>query len=144
MEHSPDKPNIRFVKDDEGNRQVQELTDDDVAAIPKQDIGVLVVGHIAPAKEELLAMLATSNFEGKILVVAWPSEAKMIGHEWLQSLEEQLKEMSKIPLIIEKLGDEVRDIFFEKPQKTYTKHTAHFIPKTQKSKATRKRFQRKR
>lgn len=81
MEHSPDKPNIRFVKDDEGNRQVQELTDDDVAAMPKQEIGVVFVGHVAPAKEELLAMLATSNFEGKILVVAGPSEAKVIGHE---------------------------------------------------------------
>lgn len=143
MDEKITKPNIRFTKDDEGKRIAQEISHEDIAAIPKKDIGIIVVGHIDHAKEQLLAALERSDFTGNILIVEWPEAVQLPGYEWLLSLEEQLKKMSKTPIIIQPIEREIGEVFFEQQRKPYTKDTARFVPKPQKSKAKQKRFQRK-
>lgn len=69
MDEKITKPNIRFTKDDEGKRIAQEISHEEIAAIPKKDIGIIVVGHIDHAKEQLLAALERSDFTGNILIV---------------------------------------------------------------------------
>lgn len=75
------KPNIRFTKDDEGKRIAQEISHEEIAAMPKKDIGIIVVGHVDHAKEQLLAALEKSDFTGNILLVGAPEDARLPGHE---------------------------------------------------------------
>ena len=143
MDEKITKPNIRFTKDDEGKRIAQEISHEEIAAIPKKDIGIIVVGHVDHAKEQLLDALERSDFTGNILIVEWPEAVQLPGYEWLLSLEEQLKAMSKMPILIQPIEREIGEVFFEQQHKPYTKDTVRFVPKPQKSKAKQKRFQRK-
>jgi hypothetical protein len=148
--------NLRFIKDEQGNRVAQELSASDVAEMKKKQatewneevqqswkIGVIIVGHIGHTKAQIIEILSRRDLQdikGSVILVA-NTEDTIPGMPvalWLEYLQEKLQDLDREkPFIIKASPREVMpEIFLEKKDQRYNDFTTRYVPKTQKSKAS--------
>ena len=67
---SDTRANIRFIKNEEGKRTAQQLTDSDVEKNQEEKKpNIIVVGHIEHIQTAIIEALERSDYQGKIVLV---------------------------------------------------------------------------